>query len=193
MQLLRRYRIVYKLENCLWRISWLNRSVTIKMIFALLIYENLSLLCVHNLAISATSTIVVLSILVTHLSARLSPSILASLNKASVPVNTYNTIVESRSIHITHASFTVSSRVVFDKAKAAGSLQNRVDINSGNFYNHFCAFSHLLELIESHHDSSHIAAAAKQLKDLLLAKIECKLSVEFSQIKKRKNRFVYVV
>lgn len=79
--------------------------------------------CVNDFSISATTTVKVLSVFISHLTAALSASKLSALDEARVPICAHHAIVESRAVDVTHAGFSVFASVIFDETKAARSLK----------------------------------------------------------------------
>lgn len=109
----------------------------------------------YKFSVTASSRIVVCSVFVSHLSARLPPTVLSSLNESRVPVHPYDAVVQPGAIYVSHRILGVFTQIVFDEAEAARRF---------------------LELVQTHHDASDVAAPGEQLVDLLLGGVKRKIA-----------------
>lgn len=91
----------------------------------------------HQFAIATSTRIEVCSVLVSHLATRFTTTILSALNKASIPINTDNSVVQTSTVYVPHRVLSIHSQVVFDETEAARSL---------------------FEFIQAHDDASDLTA-----------------------------------
>jgi len=105
----------------------------------------------HLLSKATTALIKVGAVLVTHLTASLATTELAPVLKTSVPVSSYDTIIQTSSIDVTHGVAGVISIVEFYEAKAAWCLVMR---------------------IKAHDDALDIATLSEKFENLLFRREE---------------------
>jgi len=104
-----------------------------------------------DLAVAAASDVVISSVLVAHLSAGFTTSVLTSFFEAGVPIRPDNTIIQTGSVDVSHAVFCIIPRVVFEKAKATRGF---------------------LDFVQTHDNSFNVASLAEQLVQLLLSGVK---------------------
>lgn len=82
-----------------------------------------------QLTIAASSWVVVLPVLISHLSSRFATAILPPLLEAGVPVCPDDTVVQPCAINEAHGIFCACTGVVFYKAESAGCLLDFIQTN----------------------------------------------------------------
>ena len=108
-------------------------------------------LSINRTSVAASTCVKFISVLVSYLSARLPAAVLSALLKTSIKIGSDDTFVELGASNIFHAVECLLMRVVFDKAKSAGSL---------------------LETVQAHDKTFDLAAFREQLMDLFFRGVE---------------------
>lgn len=79
-------------------------------------------LVLHYFPITSSPGIIVLSVLISHLAPRPSPSILPALSESRIPVRADDPVIQASPINVPHGVLGVRTAVVLHEAEAAGSF-----------------------------------------------------------------------
>lgn len=110
-----------------------------------------ALLSLNGPSQTTATLVVVLAVLVSHLTTRLSSAVLSPFLEAWVQIGTDDTFIQFRPANVLHAVESVLVCVVLDEAETTGRLA---------------------EAVETHDEALHFAALGEELVHLLLGGVE---------------------
>lgn len=106
---------------------------------------------VHCSAIATSTWVVLCSVFIAHLPARLATTVLSALSKSFIEIRPDNALVQLGAANVLHAVERILVRVVLDEAESTGRL---------------------LEAVEAHYQALDFAALGEEFVDLLLGGVE---------------------